>query len=210
MHREGEPIAGEDAIPAENEILIGDADMLAGPEAEITPDISESLEENIPWDPPDKPSEATRGEMGREREDEIPPGASAPMAAADLTREDLEAAAHGAPVPPLDPEKVAAPGQPEPDPVGVDSLGGAPPEGADEWPSRMPDASPGTGAIGEGTAGGGGMAGEPATETGATGADTRAADPVRQTGGTMSDSGTSRGPQAREDEPLREDFPTSD
>ena len=40
-----------------------------------------------------------------------------------------------------------------------------------------------------------------ATETGA---DVSDADPVRSTGGTMTDAGTGRGPQAREDEAVRE------
>jgi hypothetical protein len=40
------------------------------------------------------------------------------------------------------------------------------------------------------------------------GADAADADPVRSTGGAMTEAGTERGPQAREDEAVREDFRT--
>lgn len=62
----------------------------------------------------------------------------------------------------------------------------------------------------EAAAAGGPVSGVPATETGSLGGDTAAADPARSTGGTMTDAGTDRGPQSREDPPLREDFPDRD
>lgn len=217
--REGadEPHAVEEAIPAESEILVGSTDMLAGPDATITSDVSRALEENEPWDPPDEPSLAStpaelRGTSGfgdGGALDEISGDAAADElpAAADLTQQDLEASARGAAPPSLDETAVPARDVAEPDPVGVDPLGHTPSEGADEFPPLVPGTEAGIGAVGEGTAGGGSVSGVPATETGALGADTKAADPVRSTGGTMSDAGTERGPQSREDPPLREDFP---
>ncbi|HEX2294679.1 MAG TPA: BON domain-containing protein [Actinomycetota bacterium] len=217
--REGadEPQAVEEAVPAESEILVGSTDMLSGPDAAITSDVSRALEESEPWDPPDEPSLAStpaelRGASGfgdGGPVDEVSDEAAADElpAAADLTRQDLEASAGGAAPPSLD-ETAAPPREvAEPDPVGVDPLGHAPPEGADDFPPRVPGTEGGIGGVGEGTAGGGSISGVPATETGALGADTAAADPARSTGGTMSDSGTDRGPQSREDPPLREDFP---
>lgn len=220
--REGvdEPREGEPATPVENEVLVGSTDMLAGPDSQITPDVARALEENEPWDPPDEPSLApvqeeyagatspggggATDELGDEGDRDVP---RSEYAAADLSQEELEAAARGATVPSLDPESVAEPAEAQPDPAGVDQLGRRPPEGADDFPPRVPGTEPGPGATGEGTAGGGSVSGEPATETGATGADTASADPARSTGGSMSDAGTTRGPQSREDPPLREDFP---
>jgi len=219
--REGavDPVDTEAAVPLENEVLIGSTDMLAGPDAEITSDISRALEENEPWNPPDEPSLApteaeyaadlVEGDGTMEEEDE-PELDRSQFAAADLTAEDLQAAARGGTVPSLDPDAVAAPAIAEPDPVGVDSFGWTPPEGADEFPEPVPGATSGVGATGEGTAGGGSISGVAATETGSIGADTKSADPARSTGGSMSDSGTDRGPQAPEDPPLREDFPKAD
>ena len=213
------PVQGEPAVPVENEVLVGSTDMLAGPDAEITSDIARALEENEPWDPPDQPSlapvqEEYGGAMspGDASEEGVvgPEIDRSDYAAADLTREDLEAAARGAPVPSLDPDAVVPPDLAQPDPVGVDSFGGAPSEDLEPYPERVPGAPGGVGATGEGTAGGGSISGVPATETGAVGADAASADPARSTGGTMSDAGTSRGPESREDEPLREEFPTSD
>lgn len=220
--REGaeEPHAVEEAIPAEGEILVGSTDMLAGPDAGITSDLNRALEENEPWDPPDEPSLAstpaeTRGtsgfgdggpidEVGGEASaDELP-------AAADLTRQDLDASAAGAAPPSIDETATPPRDVTEPDPVGLDPLGHTPPEGADDFPPLVPGTEAGIGGVGEGTAGGGSISGVPATETGSLGADTRSADPARSTGGTMSDAGTDRGPQSREDPPLREDFPDRD
>ena len=220
--REGaeEPHAVEEAIPAEGEILVGSTDMLAGPNAEITSDVSRALEESEPWDPPDEPSLAStpaelRGTSGfgdGGAVDEIDDDASADElpAAADLTQQDLVASAAGAAPPSLDETATPPPDAAEPDPAGLDPLGHTPPEGSDDFPPRVPGTESGIGAVGEGTAGGGSISGVPATETGAIGADTATADPVRSTGGTMSDAGTDRGPQSREDPALREDFPDRD
>lgn len=217
--REGadEPQPVEDAVPAEGEILVGSTDMLSGPDAAITSDVSRALEENEPWDPPTEPSlgstpaelRGTSGFGDGGAVDEIADDAAADEqpAAADLSQADLEAAARGAEPPSID--ETAAPRRdaPEPDPAGRDPLGHTPPEGADDFPAPVPGTEPGLGGVGEGTAGGGSISGVPATETGATGADTASADPARSTGGTMSDAGTERGPQSREDPSLREDFP---
>ena len=219
--REGatEPRAAEAATPMENEILIGNTDMLAGPDAQVTSDLSRALEESEPWDPPEEPvlaplqaeyagdlsdgDASEEGVVGHEVE-------RREFAAADLTQQELEAAATGSTVPSLDPEAVAPPDGPEPDPAGVDSFGRVPNDDVDSFPPQVPGTAQGVGATGTGTAGGGSVSGVPATETGASGADTAAADPVRSTGGTMSDSGTDRGPEAREDPAVREDFPEED
>lgn len=220
--REGadEPVATEEAIPAEGEVLVGSTDMLSGPDSEITSDVSRALEESEPWDPPDEPSLAStpaelRGTSGfgdGGAVDEVSDEAAADdlPAAADLTQQDLVASAAGAAPPSLDETAVPARDVAEPDPVGLDPLGHEPPEGADEFPPRVPGTEAGIGGVGEGTAGGGSISGVPATETGALGADTASADPARSTGGTMSDAGTDRGPQSREDPALREDFPDRD
>jgi hypothetical protein len=210
------PISVERVQPAENEVLIGSTDMLAGPDSAIETDLGRALEENVPWDPPDEPHLAPT-------EDEYA-GATSPgaldsptgedpdpdlahredYAAADLSREDLTA--EGA-TPSLDPQGVQPSSLAQPDPIGREEGGGSTPDEPEPFPPPVPGASTGIGGVGEGTVGGGNLAGEPAVETGARGADTAAADPVRSTGGSMSDAGTERGPQAREDEALREDFP---
>lgn len=212
------PVSNEPVQPAENEVLVGTTDMLSGPDAAIESDLGRSLEENVPWNPPDEPSLApTESEYGGATS---PGGLDSPTgtdpdpdlahredyAAADLSREEL--VADGA-APALDPEGVQPSSLAQADPVGLEEGGGAPPEEPDPFPAQVPGASSGSGGVGEGSAGGGSVSGVPATETGAKGADTDAADPARSTGGTMSDAGTERGPQAREDEPLREDFPDS-
>lgn len=215
--REGgpaEPAETEPAQPVENEILIGDPDMLAGPEAKMETDLARAAEENVPWDPPEEPHLApTAREYGgdvsegapdagpRDDDAETPARRSAP----DLTRDEL-----GLPSERVAPPESRAEAPNEPavaDPAGVDQFGRTPPESMEPQVDRLPDAAAGTGATGEGTQGGGSTGGVPATETGARGADTTAADPVRSTGKTASDAGTERGPQAREDEPVREDFP---
>lgn len=221
--REGieEPAEVERVVPAENEVLVGEADMLAGPEAQIETDLSRVLEENIPWEPPDQPHLApTDQEYGGEASEGGPepietadpdPGevSRADYAAADLSYEDLQLPHER--VPSLDPEGVELPRTPGADPVGVDEFGRTSPEEPEPYPEQVPGTPQGVGAVGEGTAGGGSISGVPATETGARGRDSAAADPVRAgTGGTLTDSGTERGPQAREDEPLREDFPGRD
>jgi BON domain len=40
---------------AEDEVLVGSTDMLAGPGAGPTEDLAEALDENLPWSPPDVP-----------------------------------------------------------------------------------------------------------------------------------------------------------
>ena len=210
----------EQAIPAENEILIGDADMLSGPEPTVETDLNKAMEENVPWDPPTEPHLAPAGaEYGGASSE----GGPAPVdtsdpdpdrvdrsdyAAADLSREELELPVER--VPSLDPEGVQPTPIAEPDPIGKDGLGATTPDEPEPFPPQVPGTEQGVAGVGEGTAGGGGLSGEPATESGAKGSDTRAADPARSTGGSMTDAGTSRGPQARPDEPLREDFPDSD
>jgi BON domain len=223
--REGveEPRDVEVAIPAENEVLIGSTDMLAGPEAEVTTDMAEAFAENEPWDPPETPS---MGLTAAEQVDHLSGGdasehtgedpdpdsvARSDFSLPDLTQEDLEAAARGEEVGSEDPDGVGTPAHPEPDPLGVDSFGSEPPEGVTPAVERVPGAEKGIGATGEGTIGGSGISGTAATETGATGADTASADPARSaTGSTAKGTGTERGPAAPEDPPLREDFPSSD
>ena len=211
----------EPAVPAENEILIGDVDPLAGPESKVTTDIDEAVAESEPWDPPEEPllpatadEYQSRVTYGDDVNVDPSPDPADPTerAAADLTQEDLERGARGGPVPSLSPDVAAGDEDaPQPDPIGRDSFGAPPAEETDEWPERVPGASPGTGAVGEGTAAGGGLSGEPATETGAAGADTASADPARSmTGTTAGGTGTRRGPQAREDPPLREGHPSAE
>lgn len=210
----------EDAVPAENEILIGDGDMLSGPDSRIETNMDRALEENVPWDPPTEPhlapADAEYGgatsEGGPEPVDTSDPDPAevsrADYAAADLSQAELELPPER--VPSLDPEGVQPSDEPTPDPIGVDGLGATTPDEPEPFPEQVPGTAQGTGGVGEGTAGGGSVSGVPATETGARGADTSAADPARSTGGSMTDAGTSRGPEARPDEPLREDFPQSD
>ncbi len=50
--------------PAEGEVLIGSTDMLAGPEAEITDDISIALQENVPGPPMEPTLLPTAAEYG--------------------------------------------------------------------------------------------------------------------------------------------------
>ena len=216
--REGtiDPISVERVEPAENEVLIGSTDMLAGPDAAIETDLSRALEENVPWSPPDEPQLAPT--YDEYRGDASPGALDAPegddpdpdlihredYAAADLSREDLMADGE---TPSLDPTGVQPSSLAQPDPIGLEEGGGSPREELEPFPSMVPGTESGPGATGVGTAGGGGISGTPATETGAKGIDTASADPVRSTGGSMTDAGTERGPQAREDEPLREDFP---
>jgi hypothetical protein len=160
--------AAEQVETRSDEVLVGSTDMLAGPDAQITSDVTEALEENVPWDPPTEPSLApTQAEYGGEvsfgdgaLEAEI--GGDDPdqldrsrFAAADLTQEDLAAAAKGGPVPSLDPERVAGAALSEEEPLGTDPLGARPPEDLEPWPERLPGASPGVGAIGEGEQAGG-------------------------------------------------------
>jgi hypothetical protein len=135
--REGleEPQETEPAAPADDEVLVGSTDMLAGPETVPTADLAEALDENEPWAPPDVPQLApTRVEErggvspadrqalagwedgGGEPDDLLDEedradreGQSAP----DLSAADLRRAGEGHPLPSLDP--TAASPAPEPD-----------------------------------------------------------------------------------------------
>jgi hypothetical protein len=124
--REGdvEAAAREQVLPTEDEVLVGDPDMLAVAERSVTVDVVSALEENEPLDPPDEPhlaptwaeergaviplvypsddlaaldegEEAEAGEVGDEA-----------RAADDLTAADLRGP--GRP-PALDPERAALP-----------------------------------------------------------------------------------------------------
>jgi hypothetical protein len=231
--REGlsDPVDAERAVPAENEVLVGDPDMLAGPESEITGDMTRALEENEPLDPPDSPHLA--GTLAEQRgagplvessggladldidaeADAVEADEDAQPAAADLSAEELRLGAEGHPVPALDPGRTAQPVEAQPDPSGREPLGGAPSEDAeaDRFPDQVPGTQPGPGAVGESTTGGGPLGGTPATETGGIETDTASADPTRgASGGTMSDLGSEPGPPAADDPPLREDVPRHD
>lgn len=221
--REGreEPADAERTTPAENEILIGETDMLPGPEAEITSDLSQSLEENEPWNPPDEPSLAptpdeykgdeSMGDAAADTGEDVDPDytGQADKSAPDLSREELAQSPDRAPA--LDPSGVAEPPLAEPDPAGVDEMGRTPPEELEPMADQVPGTPAGPGATGEGTAGGGSISGTPGTETGSVGGDNAPADPAKKaTGGTSKGTATERGPQAREDPPLREDYPDSE
>jgi hypothetical protein len=125
--REGleEPAEAEPAVPADDEVLVGSTDMLAGPDAAPIGDLAEALDENQPWQPPDVPQLApTRAEergavspsdrealsAWEERSDEPDDlldeedrtdreRPSAP----DVTAADLRRAGEGHPLPSLDP-----------------------------------------------------------------------------------------------------------
>jgi hypothetical protein len=83
--REGqeEPAEGEPAAPADDEVLVGSTDMLAGPDAAPTEDLDEALGENRPWTPPDVPqlaptrTEERGGVSPKDREREQPGGPDA-------------------------------------------------------------------------------------------------------------------------------------
>lgn len=208
----------ERIVPAEGEILVGDPDMLAGPDRTIESDLGRATDESVPWDPPEtpripptaaeeraRPGVVTTGERSEEGE----PG----KAAADLSEADLERMSRGGPVPSLDPERDAdAEAEPRADPFGVDMLGRAPDDESldDRMPRRVPGTESGPGAVGEHVTGGGSVGSEIATQTGAAGADTAEADPSRHAGSTSEGTGTHRGPAAEDDPPLREDFPDED
>jgi hypothetical protein len=173
--REGQeiPISNERAQPAENEVLVGSTDMLAGPEAEISSDLGRALEENEPWNPPDEPhlaptideyaGQASPGALsGDEEESDPDPDLShrEDYAAADLAREDLTAEGEA---PALDPQGVQPSSLAQPDPVGLEEGGRPPSDESEDFPSRVPGAPGGVGATGEGTAGGGSTSGVPAS-----------------------------------------------
>ena len=209
----------EEVAPAQDEILVGGPDPLAGPDATITSDSAEAFSENEPWNPPDEPVlAATAGEYENRPVydgDETVSAAGEPgPAAADLTEDDLARAAAGGDVPYLAPgvaeEAATLAAEPAPDGLTADDARAPAPDEDDRYPSRLPGATPGTGVMGEGTVGGGGLSGVPGTETGSKGADTAPADPARsETGSTAGGTGTRRGPEAQDDPALREQLPTA-
>jgi BON domain len=226
--REGleEPLAGEPASPADDELLVGDTDMLAGPEAHITADLAQALDENEPWEPPDVPqlaptaveqrigvSPADRLALGEqagddadELLDEEDRAARERPSAPDLERADLERAAEGVPLPSLDPTAAGAAGEGGGDPTARDPLAGTGGTGED-MVEQVPGTAKGPGAVGEPTTSGGALGGTPAVETGAAGADT---DPARgASGGVQKVAGTDPGPSpAPADDPaIREEIP---
>ena len=218
--REGteRPSPAERVEPADqDEVLVGEPDMLAGPDAAITDDVARSLDDNEPLQPPDEPLfPPTPAEARRART----PGPEEPTvdadeavdderpAAADLTGQDLREAAAGRPLPALDPELDATQDDSGAEPAGVDELGVAPSEAEaeDRFPPPVPGTGPGAGAVGEPTTEGGPVGGEPATETGAIGADTASADPARGGSGGVQETGKP-GPEAEEDPAIRDQPP---
>jgi hypothetical protein len=212
--REGleRPPAGEPTSVPDDELLVGGTDMLAGPEAVVTADLAQALDESEPWTPPDvpqlaptaveqrsgvDPAEGLRlgggaGEDADELLDEEELDARAGPSAPDLDRADLERAAAGHPLPALDP--AAAGGEPGGDPTARDPVAGTGGDGED-MVKQVPGTAKGPGAVAEQTGGGGALGGTAATETGASGADTAAADPARgASGGAQRVAGADQGP----------------
>jgi hypothetical protein len=205
------PLAGEPASPPDDEVLVGDPDMLAGPDAQMTGDLAEALDENEPWTPPDVPQLAPTmveqrlgvsptdrlggvegaGEDADELLDEDDLAARDGLSAPDLSQADLELAAEGHPLPSLNPTATGA---------GADDPTADPPTAAtggtgEDMVEQVPGIEPGPGAVGEPTTGGGALGGTPALETGAIGADTAPADPARDaSGGVQKAAGTDPGP----------------
>jgi hypothetical protein len=227
--REGleEPVETEPASPADDEILVGSTDMLAGPDSTPTADMGEAYDENEPWEPPDVPQLApTRAEQRgavspsdrvilshREERTGDPDDLLEQQdladeerpAAPDLSAEDLQRAAEGHPLPSLDPTAASPSPQPDRDPASVDPTAGRP---GDDMVEQVPGTPKGPGAVGEPTIEGGPLGGTPAVETGAIGADTAPSDPPRDaSGGTQKIAGTDRGPAAPEDRAIREEIP---
>jgi hypothetical protein len=219
-----EPVATDPASPADDEVLIGSTDMLAGPDAAPTEDLAEALDENEPWTPPDVPQLAPtateqRGgvppedrltlsewEEGGEPDDLLDEedraaryGPSAP----DLAAADLERAEDGGRLPSLDPTAAGPAPEPGRDPASIDPDA----DRGDDMVEQVPGTAKGPGAVAESTTGGGALGGTPATETGAVGADTAPADPARDaSGGVQKVAGTDRGPAAPEDRAVREEI----
>ena len=218
------PLDGEPASPAGDEVLVGDTDMLAGPDAAPTEDLAEALDENEPWTPPDVPQlapTATEQRGGWAREDALAlsewedaggepddlldeedraarEGRSAP----DLAAADLERAAEGGQLPSLDPTAATSGGDPEAEPEPFESG-----TWADDMVEQVPGTAKGPGAVGESETEGGGLGSVPALETGAIGADTAPSDPARDaTGGVQKVAGTDRGPAAPDDRAVREEI----
>jgi BON domain-containing protein len=225
--REGieEPAETEPASQADDEILIGSTDMLAGPDARPTEDMAEALDENEPWTPPDVPqlaptateqrggvSPADRLALSEWEEgggdpddllDEEDRASRERPSAPDLAVADLKRAAEGRPLPALDPTAASPVREPERDPASVDPDA----DRGDDMVEQVRGTAKGPGAVAESTTGGGALGGTPALETGAIGADTAPSDPARDaSGGVQKIAGTDRGPAAPEDRAIREDI----
>jgi BON domain len=151
--REGfdqDPMDTEPAYPAEDEVLVGSTDMLAGPYSAPTEDLAEALDENEPWSPPDVPQLAPtateqRGgvpaadrlalseweEAGGDPDDLLEEEDRADregLSAPDLSPADLGRAAEGGQLPSLDPTAATPGGDPEAEPPAA-GIGGDGEEG---------------------------------------------------------------------------------
>jgi hypothetical protein len=219
-----EPLDTEPASPAQDEVLVGSTDMLAGPDSAPTEDLAEALDENEPWTPPDVPQLAPtvteqRGgvpaedrlaleewdEAGGEPDDlldEEDRAASEGRSAPDLAEAELERAAEGGELPSLDPTAATPGGDPEAEPSPAETGGWG-----EDMVEQVPGTAKGPGAVGEPDIEGGALGGIPALETGAIGADTAPSDPARDaSGGVQKMAGTDRGPAAPEDRAVREEI----
>ena len=219
-----EPLDTEPASPAQDEVLVGSTDMLAGPDSAPTEDLAEALDENEPWTPPDVPQLAPtvteqRGgvpaedrlaleewdEAGGEPDDlldEEDRAASEGRSAPDLAEAELEQAAEGGELPSLDPTAATPGGDPEAEPSPAETGGWG-----EDMVEQVPSTAKGPGAVGEYETDGGGLGGTPALETGAIGADTAPSDPARDaSGGVQKTAATDRGPAAPEDRAVREEI----
>jgi hypothetical protein len=182
--REGfddDPLDTEPASQAEDEVLIGSTDMLAGPDATADQDMAEALDENEPWIPPDVPQlaptateqrggvspadalalsdwEAAGGDPD-DLLDEEDRAARDGVAAPDLAAADLEHAAHGGQLPSLDPTAATPGGDPEAElPAGETGGWG------EDMVEQVPGTAKGPGAVGEPTTEGGSLGGVPAED----------------------------------------------
>jgi hypothetical protein len=219
-----EPLDTEPASPAQDEVLVGSTDMLAGPDSAPTEDLAEALDENEPWTPPDVPQLAPtvteqRGgvpaedrlaleewdEAGGEPDDlldEEDRAASEGRSAPDLAEAELERAAEGGELPSLDPTAATPGGDPEAEPSPAETGGWG-----EDMVEQVPGTAKGPGVVGEPDIEGGALGGIPALETGAIGADTAPSDPARDaSGGVQKMAGTDRGPAAPEDRAVREEI----
>jgi BON domain len=219
-----EPLDTEPASPAQDEVLVGSTDMLAGPDSAPTEDLAEALDENEPWTPPDVPQLAPtvteqRGgvpaedrlaleewdEAGGEPDDlldEEDRAASEGRSAPDLAEAELERAAEGGELPSLDPTAATPGGDPEAEPSPAETGGWG-----EDMVEQVPGTAKGPGVVGEPDIEGGALGGIPALETGAIGADTAPSDPTRDaSGGVQKMAGTDRGPAAPEDRAVRQEI----
>jgi BON domain-containing protein len=228
--REGveEPMDTEPASAAEDEVLVGSTDMLAGPDTAPTEDLAEALDENEPWTPPDVPQLAPtvteqRGgwahenalalseweEEGGEPDDlldEEDRAAREGRSAPDLAAADLQRAAEGVELPSLDPTAATPGGDPETELPAAETGGWG-----EDMVSQVPGTAKGPGAVGEYETDGDELGGTPALETGAIGADTAPSDPARDaSGGVQKVAGTDRGPAAPDDRAVRGEIEDDD